>query len=127
MNSALQHRLDKLGARELSGAFISENGVGSAASFRYELFLQPQLIFIEDDIHTELTDTLLKKLYTLDEGSSVELDGMIFTLTDKGYELDDGDVTLVLGKKKLAINGETIDISHEKNVLEYNKGELRRL
>lgn len=127
MNSALQHRLDKLGARELSGAFISENGVGSAASFRYELFLQPQLIFIEDDIHTELTDTLLKKLYTLDEGSSVELDGMVFTLTDKGYELDDGDVTLVLGKKKLAINGETIDISHEKNVLEYNKGELRRL
>lgn len=127
LNSALQHRFDKLGVREISGAFISDNGTPSAASYRNELFLQPELIFINDEIYTELDDELREKLYTVGEGDVIELDGIKYRITDEGYELTDGDVTLVLCKGRIIIGGRTVDISREKNVLEYDNSELRRL
>ena len=127
LNSALQHRLDKLGVREVSAAFVSDNGIGSAVSYRRELFLQPEMIFINDDIFTELDDDLRKQLYTVKNGSCIELDGTEYRLTENGYEFTDGDTDIVLRKGSMIIDDEIIDISHEKNVLIYNNSELRRL
>lgn len=123
MDSALQHQMDKLGIREMPYAFILENGVITAAGYKDDLYLNPDTVFVCDDI----TNNNDNGIVYLDHNNDADTGDIKVRSADGGFILRFEDNDIFLGKGKVVINGEEVDISTETDVLEYDGKYLRRL
>ena len=122
MDSTLQNRMDKLGIREMPYAFILEDGAVTSAGFEDDLFLQPDIVFVcEDDISANDRTVYLK------DGDTAGIGDMQVKSAKDGFTVSYDDCELFLGKGKMLINGDVIDISDEKRALEFDGNELSQL
>ncbi|SEK23600.1 ComEC/Rec2 family competence protein [Ruminococcus albus] len=122
MDSALQHRMDKLGIREMPYAFILDDGAVTAAGYEDDLFLQPDIVFVCDD----LISADGRKVY-LKSGDTADIGDIQVKSAKDGFTVSYDDCDIFLGKGKMLINGDAIDISDEKRALEFDGNELSRL
>lgn len=123
MDGALQRQMDRLGICEVRCAFISEQGTLTAAGYEEDFFIQPELIFVSDEALAEGDDGLT----TIHEGNIADLGDMTVRSVHDGYEVTVEGNTVTLGKGKIVIGGDRVDISKERSLLELEGTTLRRL
>ncbi|EXM37841.1 competence protein ComEC [Ruminococcus albus SY3] len=122
LDSALQHQMDRIGIREMPYAFILDDGAVTAAGYDADFFLQPDIVFISDDIITADGRAVF-----LNSEDTADLGDMQVKSADDGFVVSYEECKIFLGKGKMEINGDMIDISGEKRPLEFDGNELSRI
>ena len=122
LDSALQHQMDRIGIREMSYAFILDDGAVTAAGYEDDFFLQPDIVFISDDLITADGRAVF-----LNSEDTADLGDMQVKSVDDGFVVSYEECKFFLGKGKMEINGDMIDISGEKRPLEFDGNELSRI
>ena len=122
LDSALQHQMDRIGIREMSYAFILDDGAVTAAGYEDDFFLQPDIVFISDDLITADGRAVF-----LNSEDTADLGEMQVKSVDDGFVVSYEECKFFLGKGKMEINGDMIDISGEKRPLEFDGNELSRI
>jgi len=122
LDSALQHQMDRIGIREMPYAFILDDGAVTAAGYEDDFFLQPDIVFISDDLITADGRAVF-----LNSEDTADLGDMQVKSADDGFVVSYEECKIFLGKGKMEINGDMIDISGEKRPLEFDGNELSRI
>lgn len=123
LDSALQHQMDKNGIRKMPYAFISEQGIITAAGYKDDLFLQPETVFVSDEPIISEDDNIVY----LNGDDEADTGDIKVRSVNGGFIIKYDDNEIFLGKSKMVINGGEVDISAEKNALNFDGKNLRRL
>lgn len=118
----MQHQMDRIGIREMPYAFILDDGAVTAAGYDADFFLQPDIVFISDDLITADGRAVF-----LNSEDTADLGDMQVKSADDGFVVSYEECKIFLGKGKMEINGDMIDISGEKRPLEFDGNELSRI
>ena len=84
--------------------------------------MQPDIVFISDDLITADGRAVF-----LNSEDTADLGDMQVKSADDGFVVSYEECNFFLGKGKMDINGDMIDISGEKRPLEFDGNELSRI